>query len=61
MHEDLSSHFVHDTVVNREMEVFKGGHDGGEIRGILFVVQGRAVERGRKDVVDAGGSSTGED
>lgn len=49
MHEDLSSRFVHDTVVHGEMEAFKGGHHGDEIGGILLVVQGRAVEGGRKE------------
>ena len=61
MHEDLSSRFVHDTVVQGEMEAVKCGHDGDEIGGILVVVQGRAVEGGRKDVVEAGGGSIGED
>lgn len=49
MHEDLSSRFVHDTVVYGEMEAFKGGYYGDEIGGILLVVQGRAVEGGRKE------------
>ena len=61
MHSDLSSRFVHDTVVHGKMESLKGGHDGVEQGGILFVVQGGAVERGRKDVVKAGGCSKGED
>ena len=47
--------------MNGEMESFKGGHDGAKIGGVLFVVQGRAVQGGRKDVVEAGGGSEGKD
>ena len=61
MHGDLSSRFVHDTVVHGNMEIFEGGHNGDEIGGISFVVQRRAVEGGRKNIVNAGGGSIGKD
>ena len=59
MHDDLASCFVHDAIVNIDMKVLKCGHYGDEIGGILFVIEGRAIERGWNNIVDAVGGSIG--
>lgn len=61
MHHDLAGRFVHDHVVNFHTEVVERGYHGGEVGGVLCVVEGGAVEGRGEDVVDAVGGSVGHD